>query len=123
MTRIGISRTCCLSAPSGGCSTRQRSTRTAGSDDSGRAALTARLRHGHNIAGPDMDDDGADVLPTYPTQHPRIYIEANKARLHGGARMRTRRQRRASRRRSIAGSTAQRHLRVPDLERRADGRS
>ena len=26
-------------------------------------------------------DDGADVQPTYPTQHPRIYITANKARL------------------------------------------
>ena len=27
------------------------------------------------------EDDGADVLPTYPTQHPRIYVEANRARL------------------------------------------
>jgi hypothetical protein len=27
------------------------------------------------------DDAGANVLPTYPTQHPRIYISANKVRL------------------------------------------
>ena len=26
-------------------------------------------------------DDGANVQPTYPVQHPRIYIAANKARL------------------------------------------
>ena len=30
-------------------------------------------------SGPDPEDDG--VLPTYPTQHPRIYLGANKARL------------------------------------------
>ncbi|HEX7097467.1 MAG TPA: hypothetical protein VF183_16405, partial [Acidimicrobiales bacterium] len=27
------------------------------------------------------DDEGADALPVYPTQHPRIYVEANRARL------------------------------------------
>ncbi len=30
-------------------------------------------------SGPDPDDDG--VLPTYPAQHPRIYLGTNKARL------------------------------------------
>jgi hypothetical protein len=35
----------------------------------------------NNSGGPDMDDDGMDVPPTYPTAHPRIYISANKARL------------------------------------------
>jgi hypothetical protein len=34
-----------------------------------------------NTPGPDMDDEGVNVQPTYPTQHPRIYISANKARL------------------------------------------
>ena len=33
-----------------------------------------------NTPGPDMDDEGVNVQPTYPTQHPRIYISANKAR-------------------------------------------
>ena len=33
-------------------------------------------------SGSGIDDDaGADVLPTYPTEHPRIYVTANKARL------------------------------------------
>ena len=27
------------------------------------------------------DDEGADTLPTYPVDHPRIYVAANKARL------------------------------------------
>ncbi|MBV8758700.1 MAG: hypothetical protein JO257_15545 [Deltaproteobacteria bacterium] len=31
--------------------------------------------------GSDGGDDGANVDPTYPTQHPRIYIAANQARL------------------------------------------
>ncbi len=35
----------------------------------------------NNSGGPDTDDDGMDVEPTYPTAHPRIYIAANKARL------------------------------------------
>jgi hypothetical protein len=35
----------------------------------------------NNSGGPDMDDDGMDVPPTYPTAHPRIYIAKNKARL------------------------------------------
>ena len=35
----------------------------------------------NNEGGPDMDDEGADALPTYPTAHPRIYIEKNRARL------------------------------------------
>ena len=35
----------------------------------------------NNTGGPDVDDEGADVEPTYPTQHPRIYIEANRERL------------------------------------------
>jgi hypothetical protein len=35
----------------------------------------------NNSGGPDEDDAGADVEPTYPTQHPRIYIEKNRARL------------------------------------------
>src|SRR5215213_3187418 len=35
----------------------------------------------NNAGGPDQDDEGADVLPTYPTQHPRIYIEKHRARL------------------------------------------
>lgn len=34
-----------------------------------------------NTPGPDMDDEGVDVQPTYPTEHPRIYISANKSRL------------------------------------------
>ena len=34
-----------------------------------------------NTPGPD-DDEAADTQPTYPTQHPRIYIGANKARLN-----------------------------------------
>ncbi|NVB77862.1 MAG: hypothetical protein HOV81_05655 [Kofleriaceae bacterium] len=34
-----------------------------------------------NTPGADTGEDGADVEPTYPTQHPRIYIAANKARL------------------------------------------
>jgi hypothetical protein len=35
----------------------------------------------NNTGGPDLDDEGADVLPTYPTARPRIYVEANRARL------------------------------------------
>jgi hypothetical protein len=35
----------------------------------------------NNTGGPDEDDEGADVLPTYPTQHPRIYIEKHRERL------------------------------------------
>jgi hypothetical protein len=35
----------------------------------------------NNTGGPDMDDEGADVLPTYPTAHPRIYIGAHRDRL------------------------------------------
>lgn len=34
-----------------------------------------------NTPGPDMEDEGVDTQPTYPTQHPRIYLGANKARL------------------------------------------
>lgn len=34
----------------------------------------------NNAGGADQDDAGA-AQPTYPTQHPRIYIEANRARL------------------------------------------
>src|SRR5262245_46766244 len=34
--------------------------------------------HDNNSGGP---DEGADTPPTYPTQHPRIYIPAHKARL------------------------------------------
>lgn len=53
-----------------------------GSDDTGG-------QQGSNDPGTDdggngstVDDDaGANVLPTYPTQHPRIYIAANKVRL------------------------------------------
>ncbi|HEY5952169.1 MAG TPA: hypothetical protein VIV40_42015, partial [Kofleriaceae bacterium] len=35
----------------------------------------------NNAGGPDEDDAGADVLPTYPTQHPRIYINKHRDRL------------------------------------------
>ncbi len=35
----------------------------------------------NNSGGPDEDDAGADVLPTYPTQHPRIYINKHRDRL------------------------------------------
>ena len=35
----------------------------------------------NNSGGADEEDEGIDVLPTYPTQHPRIYVEANRARL------------------------------------------
>lgn len=35
--------------------------------------------NGYDPTGPDPDDDG--TLPTYPTQHPRIYLGSNKARL------------------------------------------
>lgn len=35
----------------------------------------------NNSGGMDMDDEGAMVEPTYPTAHPRIYIEAHRARL------------------------------------------
>ncbi|HEY5946710.1 MAG TPA: hypothetical protein VIV40_14505 [Kofleriaceae bacterium] len=35
----------------------------------------------NNSGGADDQETGADVLPTYPTQHPRIYVSANKARL------------------------------------------
>jgi hypothetical protein len=31
--------------------------------------------------GPDLDDPELDVLPTYPTAHPRIYLGPNQARL------------------------------------------
>src|SRR5262245_41585206 len=34
----------------------------------------------NNSGGPD-EDDGGSVEPTYPTQHPKIYIEKNRARL------------------------------------------
>jgi hypothetical protein len=36
---------------------------------------------GNNGSGMDTDDDGALVEPTYPTAHPRIYINAHKVRL------------------------------------------
>ena len=45
-----------------------------GSDDSGGGG-----GGDNNSGGPDV---GADTLPTYPTQHPRIYIAANRARLN-----------------------------------------
>jgi hypothetical protein len=32
-------------------------------------------------SGPDMQDDDVNIQPTYPTQHPRIYLTANRARL------------------------------------------
>lgn len=35
----------------------------------------------NNSGGPDVDDQDADVQPTYPTQHPRIYLGPNRARL------------------------------------------
>jgi hypothetical protein len=35
----------------------------------------------NNAGGPDQDDEGADVLPTYPTQHPRIYVNKHRERL------------------------------------------
>jgi hypothetical protein len=35
----------------------------------------------NNAGGPDEDDAGADVLPTYPTAHPRIYIDKHRERL------------------------------------------
>jgi hypothetical protein len=35
----------------------------------------------NNSGGADIDDEGADVLPTYPTQHPRIYINKHRDRL------------------------------------------
>ena len=36
---------------------------------------------GDNNAGGADEEDGADIEPTYPTEHPRIYIAANKSRL------------------------------------------
>jgi hypothetical protein len=36
---------------------------------------------GNNSGGMDMEDPEAMVEPTYPTAHPRIYINANRARL------------------------------------------
>jgi hypothetical protein len=36
---------------------------------------------GNNGGGPDYEDEEMDVDPTYPTAHPRIYIEAHRARL------------------------------------------
>jgi hypothetical protein len=35
----------------------------------------------NNAGGADEQEEGLDVLPTYPTQHPRIYVGANKTRL------------------------------------------
>ncbi|HEY5923286.1 MAG TPA: alginate lyase family protein [Kofleriaceae bacterium] len=35
----------------------------------------------NNSGGSDEEEEDADVLPTYPTQHPRIYVEAHRARL------------------------------------------
>ncbi|HEY5923394.1 MAG TPA: hypothetical protein VIV11_17060 [Kofleriaceae bacterium] len=35
----------------------------------------------NNSGGTDVDDEGADVLPTYPTEHPRIYIGKHRDRL------------------------------------------
>jgi hypothetical protein len=46
-----------------------------GSDYSGSGAGSGS----GDPTGPDVEDDG--TLPTYPTQHPRIYLGANKARL------------------------------------------
>src|SRR5262245_48248539 len=70
MTRIIILATV-LVACSGG-----------GSDDPNGEGGGDYSGSGSGSDGSSMDDDsGADVLPTYPTQHPRIYIEANRARL------------------------------------------
>ncbi len=52
-----------------------------GGDGSGSGDEGQDYSGDNNSGGPDMDDDGMDVEPTYPTAHPRIYIAANKARL------------------------------------------
>lgn len=51
-----------------------------GSDFSGSGSDTGS-GSGSDGSGPDMADDGANILPTYPTAHPRIYLTPNKARL------------------------------------------
>jgi hypothetical protein len=50
-----------------------------GSDFSGSGSDTGDSDN--NSGGVDEQEDGADVLPTYPTAHPRIFIAANKTRL------------------------------------------
>jgi hypothetical protein len=52
-----------------------------GSDYSGSGSDSGSGSGSDNNSGGADEEDGADVLPTYPTQHPRIYIAANKARL------------------------------------------
>lgn len=53
---------------------------TAGGDD-GNGGGGDYSGEDNNTGGPDVDDEGADVEPTYPTEHPRIYIAANRERL------------------------------------------
>src|SRR5215510_428778 len=61
-----------------GCGTSDKSTSDEGGDDDSGDNYSGT---DNNSGGADVDDEGADVLPTYPTQHPRIYIEKNRDRL------------------------------------------
>src|SRR5690349_2820578 len=63
-----------------GCGISDSSAADDGGDDSGGSGDNYAGTD-NNAGGADLDDEGADVLPTYPTQHPRIYIEKNRARL------------------------------------------
>ncbi len=51
------------------------------SDDSEEGSGDNYTGTDNNSGGPDEDDVGGDVEPTYPTQHPRIYIEKHRERL------------------------------------------
>jgi hypothetical protein len=53
-----------------------------GSDDTGGQQGSNDPGAGGSNGGTIDDDANANALPTYPTQHPRIYIAANKARLN-----------------------------------------
>ena len=64
----------------GGCGT---SSTDPGADDGGFSGPNGT----GDPTGPDPDDDG--TLPTYPTQHPRIYLGPNKARLQASLAART----------------------------------
>lgn len=50
-------------------------------EDPGAADGDGTYSGGDNNSGGADEEEGADIEPTYPTQHPKIFIEANRERL------------------------------------------
>src|SRR5262245_6425180 len=52
-----------------------------GDPDAGSGSDSGSGSGSDDAGGSPNDDDGADTPPTYPVQHPPIYVETNRARL------------------------------------------